>query len=264
MKELQLKLISYKQQKEDAENKTLKYKEYLVKIKRNFEDVEKQYKDTENSFRLKLENHKILIDNNTFLKDQLDLSRKEILYLKLQVSKLEESEKKLHNFLSLRDQNAFNEDIESLGKDISQFNVELTTSTVEENRYRKHGKSQDTTVSAQRRIKDMEDSLKMMCEENEILKNKLSNEGSAQNNSQIFFDDKRRRNLGSISSSNIEENITTQSSQNQLRRKDIKSISPNRTVRSTVNSGEYNVVYARSPIATKRYLYQSKVEESFD
>ena len=64
----------YKQQKEDAERKKSKYK-------------------------LKYENYRILIENNEILTSQLDESRKEVMYLKLQVNKLEETEKRLHTLI---------------------------------------------------------------------------------------------------------------------------------------------------------------------
>jgi hypothetical protein len=89
----------YKQEKEEAEKKTYKYKEYLFKLKQNFEECEKQFAESEKKYKLKLENHKILLENNKFLSSQLDQARKEVLYLKLQVNKLEESEKRLHNII---------------------------------------------------------------------------------------------------------------------------------------------------------------------
>ena len=89
----------YKQQKEDAERKKSKYKECLMKLKSEFEDCEKQFKENENKYKLKDENYRILIENNEILTSQLDESRKEVMYLKLQVNKLEETEKRLHTLI---------------------------------------------------------------------------------------------------------------------------------------------------------------------
>ena len=68
-------------------------------MKTDFEDCEKLYKENENKYKLKLDNHRILLENNEFLSSQLEQTRKEVLYLKLQVNKLEESEKRLHNII---------------------------------------------------------------------------------------------------------------------------------------------------------------------
>ena len=60
-----------------------------------------------------------------------------------------------------------------------------------------------------------------------------------------------KKNLISISSSMLDDNFTTQSSQNYLKRKDLKSISPTRTIQSITNSGE-KILYTRSPMVNKK------------
>ena len=47
----------------------------------------------------KYEEAKLTIKNNEFLKSKVDETKNEVSYLKLQVNKLENSERKLHNLL---------------------------------------------------------------------------------------------------------------------------------------------------------------------
>ena len=86
-------------QKEEAFSKSKFYKESFLKIKKDFEQCEHHYKENENKMRQKLESFKGLLKANEIMKNQVDEAKKESSYLKLQVNKLEISEKRLHNLL---------------------------------------------------------------------------------------------------------------------------------------------------------------------
>ncbi len=301
MKELQQnvfnllkQMLMYKQEKEEAEKKTYKYKEYLFKLKQNFEECEKQFAESEKKYKLKLENHKILLENNKFLSSQLDQARKEVLYLKLQVNKLEESEKRLHNIimkkvlpLSSQDINCdvtinYDNCVETthLGKDCSQF---LNNST--ENEYsnqltvniypyikqtsphldsnQKKKKKNNSTNAVHQKIMEMEKNLQLMNEENEILKTKLgqTNDDDSYEIISRNLSIKRaelKKKLASISTSMIEDNYATASTRIHPKRNVHKSISPNRNNRSVYNKSEQIPIYIRSPIANTRSNCNSK------
>lgn len=109
----------------------------------------------------------------------------------------------------------------------------------------------------------MEKNLQLMNEENEILKTKLgqANDDDSYDIISRNFSIKRaelKKKLASISTSMIEDNFTTVSSQIPQKRNIYKSISPNRTNRSIYNKSDHLPIYTRSPIATNRYNCNSK------
>ena len=92
-----------KKQKEEAINKSNFYKESFLKIKNEFDQCVNQFKENEQKMKQKLDNVKNIYKINESLKTQIDEAKKESSYLKLQVQKLEISEKRLHNLLLEKD-----------------------------------------------------------------------------------------------------------------------------------------------------------------
>ena len=84
-------------QKEEAISQSRFFKESFLKIKNEFEQCEHHFKENEKKMRQKLDSFKVLSKSNEKMKNQVDEAIKEASYLKLQVNKLEISEKKLHN-----------------------------------------------------------------------------------------------------------------------------------------------------------------------
>lgn len=88
-----------RKQKEEATKKLSLYQQSFDRIKIEWEQNENIYRENYRSMRNKLDSFKIFIKNNEILKNQLDLSRSEIAFLKLKITKLESSEKKMQNIL---------------------------------------------------------------------------------------------------------------------------------------------------------------------
>jgi len=88
-----------RKQKEDANKKANMFQQNLENVKANWEQNECIYRENYRNMKNKLDSFKIFIKNNEILKNQLELSKAEISFLKLKVSKLESSEKNLHNIL---------------------------------------------------------------------------------------------------------------------------------------------------------------------
>ena len=65
----------------------------------DFEQNESKNKELIKKLQKKYEEAKLTIKNNEFLKSKLDETKDEVSYLKLQINKLESSERKLHNLL---------------------------------------------------------------------------------------------------------------------------------------------------------------------
>ena len=86
-------------EKEDALNNMNYYKESHDKILAEFEQNETKNKELIKKLKKKYEEAKLTIKNNEFLKSKVDETKNEVSYLKLQVNKLENSERKLHNLL---------------------------------------------------------------------------------------------------------------------------------------------------------------------
>ncbi len=94
-----------KKQKEEAISKSNFYKESFLKIKKDFDQCIFQFKDNELKMKQKLENCKNLVKANDVLRQQYEEAKKEASYLKLQVNKLEISEKRLHTMLLEKERN---------------------------------------------------------------------------------------------------------------------------------------------------------------
>ena len=92
-------LKTLKMEKEDALNNMNYYKESHDKILAEFEQNETKNKELIKKLKKKYEEAKLTIKNNEFLKSKVDETKNEVSYLKLQVNKLENSERKLHNLL---------------------------------------------------------------------------------------------------------------------------------------------------------------------
>jgi len=88
-----------RKQKEEANRKANIYQQNFERIKVEWDQNEGMYRENYRSMKNKLDSFKIFIKNNEILKNQLELSKSEISFLKLKVSKLESSEKNLHNIL---------------------------------------------------------------------------------------------------------------------------------------------------------------------
>lgn len=88
-----------RKQKEEANKKANLYQQSFERIKIEWEQNEGMYRENYRSMKNKLDSFKILIKNNEILKNQLELSKSEVAFLKLKVSKLENSEKNLHGIL---------------------------------------------------------------------------------------------------------------------------------------------------------------------
>lgn len=88
-----------RKQKEEANKKANLFQQNFERLKLEWEQNESMYRENYRSMKNKLDSFKIFIKNNEILKNQLELSKSEISFLKLKVSKLESSEKNLHNIL---------------------------------------------------------------------------------------------------------------------------------------------------------------------
>ncbi len=88
-----------RKQKEEANKKANLFQHNFERLKLEWDQNESMYRENYRSMKNKLESFKIFIKNNEILKNQLELSKTEISFLKLKVSKLESSEKNLHNIL---------------------------------------------------------------------------------------------------------------------------------------------------------------------
>lgn len=88
-----------KKQKEEANKRANIFQQNFERIKVDWEQNENMYRENYRSMKNKLDSFKILIKNNEILKNQLDLSKSEISFLKQKVTKIENSEKNLHNIL---------------------------------------------------------------------------------------------------------------------------------------------------------------------
>ncbi len=78
-----------KKKEEEALYKANFYKENFEKLKDSSEQTENLYKSNYLALKCKLENFKSVIKNNEVLKNQLELSKSEINFLKMKISKLE-------------------------------------------------------------------------------------------------------------------------------------------------------------------------------
>lgn len=88
-----------RKQKDEANKKANLYQQNFERIKIEWEQNEGMYRENYRSMKNKLDSFKIFIKNNEILKNQLELSKSEVAFLKLKVSKLENSEKNLHSIL---------------------------------------------------------------------------------------------------------------------------------------------------------------------
>jgi len=88
-----------RKQKDESNKKANLYQQNFEKIKIDWEQNEGMYRENYRSMKNKLDSFKIFIKNNEILKNQLELSKSEVAFLKLKVSKLENSEKNLHSIL---------------------------------------------------------------------------------------------------------------------------------------------------------------------
>jgi hypothetical protein len=88
-----------KKQKEEAIFMKKNYEQEIERLNIEWEQNENIYKENYRSMKNKLDSFKIFIKNNEILKNQLELSKSEIAFLKLKVSKLENSEKSLQGIL---------------------------------------------------------------------------------------------------------------------------------------------------------------------
>lgn len=88
-----------RKQKEEAIKRANLYQQNFERIKIEWEQNENIYRDNYRGMKNKLDSFNICYKNNEILKNQLDLSKSEISFLKLKVSKLESSEKNLQNIL---------------------------------------------------------------------------------------------------------------------------------------------------------------------
>lgn len=99
------KLKAMKKQKEEAINKSNFYKESFLKIKKDFDQCMAHFKENELKLKQKIENYKNLAKTNEVVRQQYEEAKKEASYLKLQVNKLEISEKRLHTMLLDKERN---------------------------------------------------------------------------------------------------------------------------------------------------------------
>lgn len=88
-----------RKQKDEANKKATLYQQNLEWLRIEWEQNEGMYRENYRSMKNKLDSFKIFIKNNEILKNQLELSKSEVSFLKLKVSKLENSEKNLHSIL---------------------------------------------------------------------------------------------------------------------------------------------------------------------
>jgi len=88
-----------RKQKDEANKKANLYQQNLEWLRIEWEQNEGMYRENYRSMKNKLDSFKIFIKNNEILKNQLELSKSEVAFLKLKVSKLENSEKNLHSIL---------------------------------------------------------------------------------------------------------------------------------------------------------------------
>ncbi len=86
-----------KKKEEEALYKANFYKENFEKLKDSSEQTENLYKSNYMALKHKLENFKSVIKNNEVLKNQLELSKSEINFLKMKISKLESVQGYLFN-----------------------------------------------------------------------------------------------------------------------------------------------------------------------
>jgi len=92
-------LKGLKKEKEELNKNLVFYKEAYSKLLNDFEENERRNKDTMKKIKGKYDDVKGSMINTEILKTMLDESQKEVSYLKLQINKLEMSERKLHNLL---------------------------------------------------------------------------------------------------------------------------------------------------------------------
>ena len=116
---------------------------------------------------------------------------------------------------------------------------------------------------AHQKIKEMEESLKYVNDENDFLKLKVNQAYEENSNSYRLIDAKTnqfKKKLASISTSMYEDTLTSNSNQN-LYRQESKSISP---IRSGLPRSNKNNLNSRSPHPVKKYLFKRKDDEYFD
>jgi hypothetical protein len=88
-----------KKQKEEAIKTANNYEQEIERINYKWEQNENIYKENYRIMLNKLDSLKDFIKNNEILKNQLELSKSEIIFLKLKINKLENSEKSLQDIL---------------------------------------------------------------------------------------------------------------------------------------------------------------------
>jgi hypothetical protein len=100
------------------------YKESYNKLLSDCEQNEAKNKELIKKLKKKYEEAKLTIKNNEFLKTKLDETKNEVSYLKLQINKLESSERKLHSMLMENEKINGNEKGDYIRKLDENFGVE--------------------------------------------------------------------------------------------------------------------------------------------
>ena len=88
-----------KKQKDEANKRTNFFQQQLERMQIDWEQNENIYNENYINMKNKLDSFKIFMKNNEILKNQLDLCKSEVSFLKLKIIKLENSEKNLQNIL---------------------------------------------------------------------------------------------------------------------------------------------------------------------
>jgi hypothetical protein len=133
MKDLQTKFEEFKmktftefnalmQDKEELTRERDFYQENFEKVKEDFIYNENLYKENYNNLKQRLDGMKIMMKNNEILKNQLELARSEINFLKMKIAKLESSEKSLHGIIMEKERQQCSEG-GSIGQNLNNNNL---------------------------------------------------------------------------------------------------------------------------------------------